>query len=128
MIADGDTAHIRAHGFDDACALVAEDNRRRMGHQALYVVEVAVAHATGDIANAHFVRPWLVKVEHFYLDTLTRFVMDGRLDLHGQAILLTGSPPVGPAGARPDSMQSGRQIDWLTQRTKASRAGPRADR
>ena len=59
----------------------------RMRHQTLDVVEVAVAHAACDVANAHLVSLGLLQIEHLDFNALTRFVVDRCLDLHGQTIL-----------------------------------------
>ncbi len=60
-----------------------------MRYQTLDVVEVAVAHATGDVPDADLVSPGLLQIQHLDFDALTGLVMDGCLDLHGHAILGT---------------------------------------
>ena len=88
VIADLDAADVRADRLDDAGTLVAEHHRRRMGHDALDVVEIAVADAARGVADPDLVSARLLQVEHLDLDALTGLVVDRRLDLHGHTILV----------------------------------------
>src|SRR5438105_14458772 len=87
MISDLHTADIWTNRLDDACTFVPVNDWTRMRHQTLDVVEIAVAHAACDVANAHLVSLRLLQIEHLDFNALARFVVDRCLDLHGQAIL-----------------------------------------
>ena len=82
VIANTNAADVWANRLDDAGALVAIDDWRRVRDQALDVVEVTVAHTAGDITDPDLVCPGLLEVEHLDLDALTGLVVYRGLDLH----------------------------------------------
>ena len=82
MIADLHAGDVRPDRLDDAGALVPEDDRRRVRHDALDVVKIAVADAARDVADPDLVGARLLQVEHLDLDALTGLVVNRRLDLH----------------------------------------------
>jgi hypothetical protein len=82
MVTDLNANDVRADGLDDTGALVPVDDRRRMRHQPLHVVEVAVTHTAPDVADPDLVGSRLHQVEHFDFDALTGLVVHCCLNLH----------------------------------------------
>ena len=123
MISHPHPADIWANRFDNARAFMPVHYRRRMGYEALDVVEIAVAHPACNVANPDLVSFGLLQFEHLDLNALTGHVMDRRLDLHGHTIVMSKAEPKWPeltkrASARAyiPASGSGRRRPLKTQR------------
>ncbi len=90
VIAHGHRVHSRAHGFHDACALMAKDDRHRHREIAGHHMVVAVAHACGLHAHGDLARAGRQDFDLLDAQGLARLIEDGGEGVLGHGMMEAG--------------------------------------